>query len=63
MFPPTLLSYYSRFLSALQQNRAQVRLLCVMKKIPLSPHALPSNVQDKLLADGVTALAPAFILS
>ena len=29
-----------------------------MKKIPLSTHALPSNVQDKLLVDGVTALAP-----
>ena len=33
MFPPTLLSCSSRFLRALQQNRAQSRLLYLLNKI------------------------------
>ena len=52
----------SRFLSALQQNRAQSRLLCLFyDKESVKYEFVTSNFLSRLLKDGVPALAPCFI--
>ena len=55
------LECFSRFLHVLQHNRAQSRLLYLFL-LNFQRNSL-TNFQKKLLADGVTALAPGFILS
>ena len=52
----------SRFLSALQQNRTQSRLLCLFyDKESVKYECVTSNFLSRLLKDGVPALAPRFI--